>query len=250
MAEMEPGLPGSQGFKQRGQHNKAYPLRSQVSSGKLRELLNGIMAVNPRLYSRENSALETWGGEGWGVQSWSLWSGEQSRCLWCWWGPPGGTLLVLLPCSAMPPPHRQQTAPHSQGFPTWFQIQNAHVQRSLLRTGALRDLCESKYMLSLCLSFSPVFHHFSSTSHFSSLKPLLAILQSLDGGQAWQHGPRRQHGTVKQSPLPRFRRCQWPAELSGKPVGRSDPQLEAQELVHCENATKTLAGHTSECTMV
>lgn len=132
-----------------------------------------------------------------------------------------------LACSATSPPHRQLTAPRLRWPPTWMHTQNANVRRSFLRPG-LSDIYLSPCTYFPCthISFSSVFHnpsshvfhHFSSTSHFSSLKPPLATLQSLDGGQAWQHRSLRQHGIVKPSPLPRAREMQNLPSCQSKPT--------------------------------
>lgn len=68
--------------------------------------------------------------------------------------------------------HRQQAAPHWQ----WFQTQK--VQRSFLWTYSPCTRLLQPH------SFFPAFHHFSSTSHFSSVKPPLAV------GSLWREARR------------------------------------------------------------
>lgn len=63
-----------------------------------------------------------------------------------------------------------------------------------------------------------------------------------------RHGsidPRGGTGLWNSHLLPGSTRYRWLGELSSKPVRRSGVQLEAQELLYRENATKTLAGHTN-----
>lgn len=94
---MEHGLPGSQGWKQWGQHNKTYPPRSRIKY--------------------PQGPFETWGRGLGGMQSWSLWSGERSKHPFCWWGPPGEKPLMLSSCSATSPSHPQQRAAVSYLLP-------------------------------------------------------------------------------------------------------------------------------------
>lgn len=193
---MEHGLPGSQGSEQWGQHRKAYLPGSQVSSGNLWEWNNG---GQPK---EADSALETGMGIGGG--------GELIPLVW--------TALVLVGTSWRKAAHapvlfchasrRQQAAPHLQ----WFQTQK--VQRSFLWTySPCTRLLRPHF-------FFPAFHHFSSTSHFSSVKPPLAVRQSLEGGQAWRHSSLRQHRNVKQSPPPRVQEMQVTGRAVKQPAHR------------------------------
>lgn len=188
---MEHGLPGSRGFKQRGQHNKAYLPRSQVSLGN-RGWNNG---GQPK---KANAARDGQDGVWGGVQSWSLRSGQ----LLCCWEKP----LMLLSCSATPPPTVNRQPPTCSGFRHKRYKYNFYEPTLLA--------CAFDYpMPSPLLS-----HHVSPISHLPSLKPPLAMLQSLEGGQAWQAAQLSEGTGMWNSHLfLGFRRCRWLAELSSSP---------------------------------